>query len=272
MESRRMSSRLYKAAAAGNFLCLLSETVSEERLRSDLLCLTHEESNCLHIAAMFGREEFVRNVASLCSSLLYRQNVRGDNPLRVAARAGHLGVVKLLTDSFRELQRPPPQSIERGRNRETPGQGNEENNSTDLADSVQPPQTPQSQSTGGNSGTAGEDDIISEKSLREAEEGERPSLPILGTPSSQSESTTGDMVVKITSSEWPSLPIWRTQNHDGNTALHEALRRKHGNVAFNLLDLDGKMVVLIVNSKTESPLYLAAEAGFAHVVSCNKDT
>ncbi|XP_043692765.1 protein ACCELERATED CELL DEATH 6-like [Telopea speciosissima] len=290
MESH-MSPRLYKAAAAGDVHYLSSNEISEElnlssdteskerkeRLRCHLLCLTHEKNNCLHIAARFGYKTFVGRVLTLCPSLVYHQNKRGDNPLHVAARAGHLRIVELLTDSFKKLQ--SPQSTEN--NRAITGEGNNENN-------TEPPRTSQSQSSTGNSATTG-DDITSGRSLREAEEGERPSCPKWGTqnqqlmnsmtsltdsidqthpPSSQieSSSSTGEIVNGITSSEMPSLPIWRTENNYGNTALHEALLSKHKKVAFHLLDLNSELVVLVVNTKGESPLYLAAEAGFVTVV------
>ncbi|XP_043687682.1 ankyrin repeat-containing protein ITN1-like [Telopea speciosissima] len=239
-----MSPRLYKAAATGDVhylssneiseeLILSSDTESEERkerLRRHLLCLTHEKNNCLHIAARFGYKAFVERVLTLCPSLVYHQNKRGDNPLHVAARAGHLRIVELLTDSFKKLQ--SPQSTEN--NRAVTGEGNNENN-------TEPPRTSQSQSSTRNSATTG-DDIT------------------LGS------SSTGEIVNGITSSEKPSLPIWRTENNYGNTALHEALLSKHKKVAFHLLDLNSELVILVVNTKGESPLYLAAEAGFVTVV------
>ncbi|XP_042479806.1 uncharacterized protein LOC122060772 [Macadamia integrifolia] len=264
-----MSSRLYKAAAAGDAGYLSSETVSEERkerLKRDLLCLTHEGSNCLHIAARFGRVKILQFQCemfvpySFCPCLLYQRNKRGDNPLHVAARAGDLCLVKLFTHSF--LQHQPPQnsqSTESAGNRAIAGEGNQEN-STNLTDSVQRLLIAQSQSMG--------DNMILQRSLREAVEGERPSRPIIWgstqnqdsiqphPPSSQSGST----------SEWPSMPIWRTQNQDGSTALHEALRSKHEDVALHLLDLDSELVVGVINAKDESPLYLAAEAGFVSVL------
>ncbi|XP_043687683.1 protein ACCELERATED CELL DEATH 6-like [Telopea speciosissima] len=286
-----MSPRLYKAAATGDVHYLSSNEISEElnlssdteseerkeRLRHHLLCLTHEKNNCLHIAARFGYKAFVERVLTLCPSLVYHQDKRGDNPLHVAARAGHLRIVELLTDSFKKLQ--SPQSTEN--NRAVTGEGNNENN-------TEPPRTSQSQSSSRNSATTG-DDITLGRSLREAEEGERPSCPDWGTqnqqmmnsmtslidsidqthpPSSQieSSSSTGKIVNGITSSEKPSLPIWRTENNYGNTALHEALLSKHKKVAFHLLDLNSELVILVVNTKGESPLYLAAEAGFVTVV------
>ncbi|XP_042478006.1 protein ACCELERATED CELL DEATH 6-like [Macadamia integrifolia] len=292
-----MSSGLYKAAIAGNVVYLSSSDTESEKIPS----LTHEGNNCLHIAVRFGHKEFVERVISVCPSLVYQKNKRGENPLHVAARAGHLHVVKLLTDSFQQLQ--PPQSSQRtensARNRITTGEGVPSERSgtaltekqegettiqnpeiiTALTDSI-PPRISQSQSN--KSSAAAGDEIISESSLREAEEGERPSRPIWGmaqnqqystTPtdsiqplrSSQNEST-GDMVTGITS-EWPSLPIWRTQNHDGSTALHEALRNNHEDVALHLLNLDIEHLVRVVNAKDESPLYLAAEAGFVRVLT-----
>ncbi|XP_042515236.1 protein ACCELERATED CELL DEATH 6-like [Macadamia integrifolia] len=341
---RHMSGDLYKDATAGDVRWLQSDIESVER-NEELLSLTPEQNNCLHIAARFEHEEFVRGVLSHCPSLLYQQNNRGENPLHVAARAGHLHVVKLLTDSFQWLHPPPSsQSIESNpRNNATEGeeqpsegfpteadegetriQIQNQENITALTDSTQPPRISQSQNirnsatnTAGddiitersqreaeegerpsspirwmtqnqqistnptdsvqpprisqnqnnrNSATT-EDDIISERSLREAEEGERPTLPMWSTQNQQNTIGTLGSSPSESTGERSDMPIWITQNHDGSTPLHEALRSKHEDVAMHLLDLDLELLVVVVNAKGESPLYLAAEAGFIRVLT-----
>ncbi|KAF5745963.1 hypothetical protein HS088_TW06G00128 [Tripterygium wilfordii] len=62
------------------------------------------------------------------------------------------------------------------------------------------------------------------------------------------------------SSGQDSCPV-RIPNKQGNTALHEALINGHEPVAQSLLKGDSE-VVFFLNKKGESPLYLAAEAGY----------
>lgn len=60
---------------------------------------------------------------------------------------------------------------------------------------------------------------------------------------------------------------WETSNLEGSTAIHEALKKGHGEVASHLLSFEEKHeVALRVNKAKESPLYLAAEAGLSGVV------
>ncbi|KAF8412911.1 hypothetical protein HHK36_000883 [Tetracentron sinense] len=61
-------------------------------------------------------------------------------------------------------------------------------------------------------------------------------------------------------------PLWRMENREKNTALHEALRNDSKEVALFLLDLDPELASSI-NGAGESPLYLAAEARL-HSVLC----
>ncbi|XP_042519927.1 protein ACCELERATED CELL DEATH 6-like [Macadamia integrifolia] len=211
---RLMSKRLYEAATTGD-----KKVFEEKNEMLHLFTWTHEENNCLHIAARFGHEEFIRRVLSLCPTLLYQLNSREDNPLHVAARAGYFRVVKVLTDTFQHLQ-------------------------------LQPPET----STGSSSD--------SKRPLREAEEGGRSSSSLMWTVQKEQNNISSPPRYRSESRE-----IWRSQNCDGSTALHEALRGKHEDVALHLLDLDSEVLVHVVNSRNESPLYLAAEAGLVRALN-----
>ncbi|MQM16708.1 hypothetical protein Taro_049666 [Colocasia esculenta] len=63
----------------------------------------------------------------------------------------------------------------------------------------------------------------------------------------------------------PSVsPLGRT-NNGGNTALHEALKNRHQSVADHLLNAD-PLLSSVDNTDRESPLYLAALAGFPGIV------
>ncbi|XXG69260.1 hypothetical protein AAC387_Pa06g2177 [Persea americana] len=64
------------------------------------LCLTPQRNTVLHIAVEFGHQNIVEKVIQLCSSLISQHNSKGDTPLHVAARAGHLGLTQLLAPAL----------------------------------------------------------------------------------------------------------------------------------------------------------------------------
>ncbi|KAL7185560.1 hypothetical protein ACSBR2_027494 [Camellia fascicularis] len=61
------------------------------------------------------------------------------------------------------------------------------------------------------------------------------------------------------------MDLSKEQNKDMNTALHAALKKHHKEVAFFLINADPE-VSLFLNSEGKSPLYMAAEAGWADLV------
>ncbi|KAL6342703.1 hypothetical protein AAG906_013109 [Vitis piasezkii] len=81
-----MDAALYEAAAYG---------------RIDVL----EQNTVLHIAAQFGQLDCVQYILGLnsSSSLLLKPNLKGDTPLHLVAREGHLIVVKALIDAAKRL-------------------------------------------------------------------------------------------------------------------------------------------------------------------------
>ncbi|XXG69257.1 hypothetical protein AAC387_Pa06g2174 [Persea americana] len=64
------------------------------------LCLTPQRNTVLHIAVEFGHQNIVEKLIQLCSSLISQHNSKGDTPLHVAARAGHLGLTQLLAPAL----------------------------------------------------------------------------------------------------------------------------------------------------------------------------
>ena len=68
--------------------------------------LTPKKNTLLHVAAQFGQADCVNWILQLRSpsSLLQMPNEKGDTPLHLAAREGHLTVVKNLINAAKQLQ------------------------------------------------------------------------------------------------------------------------------------------------------------------------
>ncbi|KAF7112426.1 hypothetical protein RHSIM_RhsimUnG0230400 [Rhododendron simsii] len=99
---RRMDQKLYKAAKEGNVSCL-SEQVMNNEHGIFFLQRTQHSNNIVHIAARAGRDTFVAEALQRFPFLSDQVNSQGDTPLLVAARFGHLQVVKTLADPNNEL-------------------------------------------------------------------------------------------------------------------------------------------------------------------------
>ena len=69
--------------------------------------LTPKKNTVLHVAAQFGRADCVKWILQLPSpsSLLQQPNEKGDTALHLAAREGHLTVVKNLIDAAKQPKR-----------------------------------------------------------------------------------------------------------------------------------------------------------------------
>ncbi|XP_034705151.1 ankyrin-3-like [Vitis riparia] len=102
-----MDASLYKAAADGNIHALQQFPEVDLQIQS-----SPKENSVLHIAAQFGQLRCVKWMLEFawCSSLLHRQNLKGDTPLHLAAREGHLLVLRALMDAAKLL----PLDIESG--------------------------------------------------------------------------------------------------------------------------------------------------------------
>ncbi|RWR88249.1 protein ACCELERATED CELL DEATH 6-like protein [Cinnamomum micranthum f. kanehirae] len=94
-----MDPRLFKAAMNGD-MKLLTSIVEVDCPPNLILYLTPQKNTALHIAVEFERQEIVQRMIQLCPSLISQPNPKGDTPLHVAARAGHLGLTQLLTPAL----------------------------------------------------------------------------------------------------------------------------------------------------------------------------
>ncbi|XP_034680633.1 ankyrin-3-like isoform X3 [Vitis riparia] len=87
-----MDPKLYEAAAHGDIHVLERHDIRVHR--------TPKKNTVLHVAAQFGQADCVKWILQLpSSSLLQQPNEKGDTPLHLAAREGHLTVVKVLIDA-----------------------------------------------------------------------------------------------------------------------------------------------------------------------------
>ena len=102
-----MDAGLYKAAAEGKIDDL--KKIDEHEFQVQL---TPNHNTILHIAVQFGKLDCVQRILTLpsCSSLLQRPNLKGETPLHLAAREGHLEIVEDLIRTAKSL----PVDIETG--------------------------------------------------------------------------------------------------------------------------------------------------------------
>ncbi|KAF7139043.1 hypothetical protein RHSIM_Rhsim07G0250700 [Rhododendron simsii] len=289
----------------------------------------HGNNNILHIAARAGRDTFVAEALRRFPFLSDQVNSQGDTPLLVAARFGHLQVVKTLADPNNELpmQGDTTPAVESGTNSRSSRrqrdveegqvhhqleQGtiqdnvatveNETNSSNvsrrqrDVEEGLLDDQLEQATSleNGTNSrdmATALENETNSSSSRRprDVEEGlddhqlEQGTLQDGMATTVENGTNSKDMATALenetnsSSSRRPrdveeglddhqldvAIPShWRVTNEQGTiitTALHEALRNWHQDVARYLLGLKPEMATFD-NFAGESPLFLAAES------------
>ncbi|KAL5972796.1 hypothetical protein ACLOJK_039602 [Asimina triloba] len=74
-----------------------------------------------------------------------------------------------------------------------------------------------------------------------------------------------DILLNWLRMEDKNMSLIRITNKEGNTALHEALRNRHGIVAMKMLEFEWKLACL-VNGAGESPLHIAARGELVEVV------
>ncbi|KAL7210044.1 hypothetical protein ACSBR1_031590 [Camellia fascicularis] len=76
------------------------------------LQLTSSKNTILHVAAQFGNKKYVEKILekSPSSSLLRCLNIDGETPLHIAARGGHLDIVKALIECVKRLDQEEVES------------------------------------------------------------------------------------------------------------------------------------------------------------------
>ncbi|KAF7112425.1 hypothetical protein RHSIM_RhsimUnG0230500 [Rhododendron simsii] len=298
---RRMDPDLYKAAKKGHVTYLPGlidgRSITEEeamRIQDGIFLkrTQHGNNNILHIAARAGRDTFVAVALQGFPFLSVQVNSQGDTPLLVAARFGHLHVVKTLADPINELpmQGDTATAAESGTNSRS------SHRQRDVEDGQVHHQLEQATSleNGTNSRdmtTALENETNSSSSRRprDVEEGlddhqlEEGTIQDGMTTVVENETNSRDMATALenetnsSSSHRPrdveeglddhqlyvAIPShWRVTNEQGTiitTALHGALRNGHQDVARYLLGLKPEMATFD-NLAGESPLFLAAES------------
>ncbi|KAF7115625.1 hypothetical protein RHSIM_RhsimUnG0050700 [Rhododendron simsii] len=324
---RRMDQKLYRAAKEGDVRRLSGidgRNITEEEAKriqdgKFLKRTQHGNNNILHIAARAGRDTFVAEALRRFPFLSDQVNSQGDTPLLVAARFGHLQVVKTLAQPNNELSMQDDDTaiaVESGTNSRS------SRHQRDVEEGLLDDQLEQATSleNGTNSrdmttALKNETNSRSSRRQRDVEEGlvhkqleqgtiqDNVAIVENGTRSgnisrrekdveegllddqleqatcSENETNSRDMIT-ILENEPNSSSSWRQIGAEEvlvdlpmgaeevlvdlpmiqcTTALHEALRNGHEEVAQYLLRLDPKMATL-VNGAGESPLFLAAES------------
>ncbi|KAF8033908.1 hypothetical protein BT93_C0246 [Corymbia citriodora subsp. variegata] len=90
-----MESELYKAAMRGN-VHSLRELLTKDKLLLDRIMIGNHIESPLHIAAMLGHLEFVKEVLARKVELAMEQDSQGLTPLHLAAAKGYLKIVASL--------------------------------------------------------------------------------------------------------------------------------------------------------------------------------
>ncbi|XP_058211193.1 ankyrin repeat-containing protein At5g02620-like [Rhododendron vialii] len=284
-----MDQKLYKAAKEG-YVHRLSgidgrSITEEEAMRIQdgkfLKRTQHGNNNILHIAAGAGRNTFVAEALRRFPFLSDQVNSQGDTPLLVAARFGHLQVVKTLAEPNNEL---PMQDHNTATAVESRTNSRSSHHQRDVEEGLVDHQLEQ--------GTVQDNVAIVENGTNSSNISRRQRDVEEGLLDDQLEQATSlengansrDMTTALenetnsSSSRRPSdveeglddhqldvaIPShWRVTNLEQGTiitiALHEALRNGHQDVARYLLGLKPEMATFD-NLAGESPLFLAAES------------
>ncbi|XP_059644826.1 ankyrin repeat-containing protein ITN1-like [Cornus florida] len=90
-----MEQRLYEAAVEGN-ITSLHELLQEDRLVLDRVVLTCFNETPLHVAALRGHVDFVKEILARNSELAGELDTRRLSPLHLASAKGHVEIVKAL--------------------------------------------------------------------------------------------------------------------------------------------------------------------------------
>ncbi|MFQ6642784.1 hypothetical protein Gotur_017335 [Gossypium turneri] len=90
-----MESKLYEAAAEGNVTIFL-ELIRQDHLLLDRVLVNYTIETPLHVAAMLGHTDFVREIIQRKPEFTRELDSRGSSPLHLASAKGYVDIVKAL--------------------------------------------------------------------------------------------------------------------------------------------------------------------------------
>ncbi|XP_039165186.1 ankyrin repeat-containing protein BDA1-like [Eucalyptus grandis] len=94
-----MESELYEAAIKGNVPSLL-ELLKTDKLLLDRVMIGNHTETPLHIAAMLGHLDFVKEILAQKAEMASVQDSQGSTPLHLAAAKGYLNIVESLVRAY----------------------------------------------------------------------------------------------------------------------------------------------------------------------------
>lgn len=90
-----MEERLVKAARIGDVTTLFNLMEADPEIL-ERACLDHFADSALHVAALYGKTDFVKQIVNLMPSLVTETNQKGMIPLHLASSKGNVETVKEL--------------------------------------------------------------------------------------------------------------------------------------------------------------------------------
>ncbi|KAB2077312.1 hypothetical protein ES319_A06G092500v1 [Gossypium barbadense] len=90
-----MESKLYEAAAEGNVTIFL-ELIRQDHFLLDRVLVNYVIETPLHVAAMLGHTDFVREIIQRKLEFTRELDLRGSSPLHLASAKGYVDIVKAL--------------------------------------------------------------------------------------------------------------------------------------------------------------------------------
>lgn len=97
-DKTKMDAKLYRAASADHHEINIVRDFSIPNACHQVTC--GRGNTILHVAALSGNKHTAEHILRSHPSLAFRTNTKGDTPLHIAARLGHLEVAILLTNDL----------------------------------------------------------------------------------------------------------------------------------------------------------------------------
>ncbi|KAK8505254.1 hypothetical protein V6N13_045699 [Hibiscus sabdariffa] len=95
MAAATLENKLYEAAAEGSVTVLL-ELIRQDRLLLDRMLINYAVETPLHVAAMLGHTDFVKEIIQRKPEFTKELDSKGSSPLHVASAKGYVEIVKAL--------------------------------------------------------------------------------------------------------------------------------------------------------------------------------